>query len=130
MFIDRLNDGEKKVLIDLLMHIVKVDNKLSKREASYLLDICNKHNLVMNFSQESSIEDLCLSIKCTESRVIILQELIRAAKIDSDYCAEEEEFVKKIKILFEISFEKYQVLTKWVDSGVRWKEEGEKLLSS
>lgn len=130
MFIDRLNDGEKKILIDLLMHLVKVDNKFSKREASHLLSISKKYDLDMTFSQVDSIKELCLAIKCEASKVIILQELIWAAKIDRDYCDEEEVFVNEVKDIFEISSDMFQLITRWVDNGIRWQEDGLKLLST
>ena len=130
MFIDKLNDGEKKVLIDLLMSLVKTDNVFAKREASHLLNICKKHGLEMNFSLQDSVNELCSAIKCNESKIIVLQELLWAAKIDCDYCTEEKEFIEIIRLNFGLSHQILQDVAKWVNDGIKWHEDGEKLLSS
>ena len=79
VFIDKLNDGEKQILINLMMLLVKADNRLSNREASHMLAISKKYDLIMNFNLDKKVKDVCADIKCEQSKIIIIQELVWAA---------------------------------------------------
>ena len=129
MFIDKLNDAERQILINLMMLLAKVDNRFSNREASHMLEISKKYDLVMIFNLDKSAKEICSDIKCDQSRIIIIQELVWAAKVDSDYCPEEQKFIKDIMAFFDIGLAKYTKIMMWVDKGISWKKEGLEILS-
>ncbi len=130
MFIDQLNDSEKQILMDLLMYLAKIDNRFAKREASHLLAMCKKYDLEMKFESDVSIEALSFEINRDQSKIIIIQELIWAARIDGDYCEKEKALIKSIMKTFGISQNKYKEIDVWVDKGIKWHEKGNKIISS
>ena len=129
MFIDRLSHCERQILMDLLIHVARCDKEFSQEERSYIDNIGIKYNLKVPFEPERSVEVLCQAITEYQSKVIILQELIRLAKIDNDYHQEERDVVEDVIEYFDIKYEKYLALKRWVDAGIQWLKDGEKHIS-
>lgn len=132
MFVYKLNDSEKQILMDLLMILAKVDNRFAKREASHLLAMSKKHDLEMKFELDPDItvDSLCSEINKDQSKIIIIQELIWAARIDCDYCDNEKILIKGIMKSLGINQNKYKEIDVWVNKGIRWEAQGEKIISS
>lgn len=128
MFINKLNDCEKQILMDLLMYVVQSDSKLVAKETGYILLIQERYGLAMNFSPKFSIEELCDDVKRGGSKIIVLQELIRAARIDGDYDKKERTVINKVTNYFGISNEKHVEVDDWVKKGMDWFDRGDDII--
>ena len=130
MFINKLNGCEQQILMDLLTHIARCDNEFPEEEHSYIWGIRTKYNLKMSFEPEYTVEQLCSEITKDQSKIIILQELIRAAMIDGDFHDKEKEIVKKVADYFKIGYEKYTEVEDWVEKGMAWFKKGNEMIKS
>lgn len=129
MFINKLNDCEKQILMDLLMYVVQSDSKLVAKETGYILLIQQKYGLDMKFSPEFSIEQLCDDVKRDTSKIIVLQELIRAARVDGDYDKKERTIINKVTNYFGVSNEKHVEVDDWVKKGMDWFDRGDDMIA-
>ena len=130
MFIDKLNDCEKQILMDLYMHIAVCDNNFSPKEESYITAIRKKYRLDINFHPQLTVSELCSDIKRDQSKVIILQELLRAAIIDDDFASCEQMIVDEVVKHFKIGNAKYTEIEEWVEKGIEWYAAGNAMIAS
>jgi tellurite resistance protein len=130
MFADRLNDAEKQMLANLLMHLSKVDNVIKKKELSHLFCFSQQHNVNMEIDLDIPLGKVCQQIERLQAKVIILQELIWAARIDGDFCQEEENFIRKVMEYFGIDQLSFQDIDFWVKEGMSWMDKGEDMIEN
>lgn len=115
--------------MDLLMYVVQSDSKLVAKETGYILLIQQKYGLDMKFSPEFSIEQLCDDVKRDTSKIIVLQELIRAARVDGDYDKKERTIINKVTNYFGVSNEKHVEVDDWVKKGMDWFDRGDDMIA-
>lgn len=130
MFIDKLNDCEKQILMDLYMHIAVCDNNFSPKEVNYITAIREKYKLIINFHPQLKVYELCGDIKRDQSKVIILQELLRAAIIDDDFASCEKKIINEVVKHFRIGNAKYLEIEEWVEKGIEWYAAGNAMIAS
>ncbi len=130
MFIHLLNRTEKEILIDLLMRLANIDNTFDRNEMDYVLAIHLKHEVDMKTDPNRSVQQLCSSIKKDASRVIILQEMLRLARIDGEFAEPERVLIDEVAKYFKITAEKFIEIDRWVKSGLTWSANGTQIITS
>ena len=130
MFIHLLNRTEKEILIDLLMRLANIDNTFDRNEMDYVLAIHLKHEVDMKTDPSRSVQQLCSSIKKDPSRVIILQEMLRLARIDGEFAEPERVLIDEVAKYFKITAEKFIEIDRWVKSGLTWSANGTQIITS
>lgn len=130
MFIDKLTDCEQQILMDLLVHIASCDNKFPKSESKYVHGIESKYELTMKFRPENTVKELCEKIEKDQSKIIILQEIIRTARIDGEYDDKEREIIQQVVKCFGICNSKHSDIDDWVRKGMEWRNQGEVIIST
>ena len=104
MFLQKLNDREKKTFLYLAQKLIKIDNKIKVVEVSLLKKLTEEMGLKMN--EAVKVEDInkaWQNFTSRESRIILLVELIEIGYVDDDFCASENALIKEICSSFAIS---------------------------
>jgi len=115
MFLQRLNEREKKNFLYLAQKLIKIDNKIKVVEVSLLKKLTEEMGLGMHDAVK--VEDINKAwqiFTARESRIILLVELISIGYVDDDFCASENELIKEICSAFSISDTKLQLIEQWV----------------
>ncbi|MEQ8220914.1 MAG: TerB family tellurite resistance protein [Candidatus Eremiobacterota bacterium] len=115
MFLQQLNEREKKHFLYLAQKLIKIDNKIKVVEVSLLKKLTEEMGLSMHDAVK--VEDINKAwqiFTARESRIILLVELISIGYVDDDFCASENELIKEICSAFSISDTKLQLIEQWV----------------
>lgn len=115
MFLQKLNDREKKNFLYLAQKLIKVDNKIKAVEVSLLKKLTEEMGLSMNDAVK--VEDINKAwqiFTSKESRIILILELISIGYVDDDFCASENDLIKEICSSFAIADTKLHIIEKWV----------------
>jgi len=115
MFLQKLNDREKKHFLYLAQKLIKIDNKIKVVEVSLLKKLTEEMGLSMKDALK--VEDINKAwqiFTAREARIILLVELISIGYVDDDFCASENELIKEICSAFSISDTKLQLIEQWV----------------
>ncbi|MEQ8191307.1 MAG: TerB family tellurite resistance protein [Candidatus Eremiobacterota bacterium] len=115
MFLQRLNEREKKHFLYLAQKLIKIDNKIKVVEVSLLKKLTEEMGLSMHDAVK--VEDINKAwqiFTARETRIILLVELISIGYVDDDFCASENELIKEICSAFSISDTKLQLIEQWV----------------
>jgi len=114
MFLQKLNDREKKGFLYLAQKLITIDNKVKVSELSLLKNISREMGIDMNDAVQLEQEDVWKIFTSRESRMIILIELIATGYIDNDFSPDENELIKEIARKFSISDTKLSLMEQWV----------------
>ena len=130
MFINLLEEYEKKALIELLIAISRADGQIRSEEEAFITNFGNEIGVKQDFSSNVNLEKSCQQITKEQSKIIAMQEIIRLALIDGNYDSEERKGVEVIANLLGLSQEKLQNIENWIFEGQRWIEKGEEMLKT
>lgn len=130
MFLQKLNDREKKNFLHLAQKLIKVDNKIKVVEISLLKNLTEEMGLQMKDAVK--LEDINKAwqvFTSKESRIILLVELISIGYVDDDFCASENDLIKEICSSFAIPDAKLRLIEKWVTDEIELSVSIKKLSS-
>ncbi|MEA3406143.1 MAG: TerB family tellurite resistance protein [Pseudomonadota bacterium] len=130
MFSDRLTQEQREVVFDLAAHIAAADNDISDEEVQYLKDFSSAYGIEYNLDKcDISIDDLIMKLNTTESRIIVLQEIIKISYKDGHFGKEEQDKVFMIAQKMGLNDpELLMRIERWVRAGFDWIYEGEQML--
>jgi hypothetical protein len=115
MFLQKLNDREKKTFLYIAQKLIKVDNKIKAVELSLLKNLTDEMGLQMKDAVKlENINEAWQIFTSRESRMIVLIELISIGYVDDDFCASENGLIKELTSFFAISDTKIHLIEKWV----------------
>ncbi|AHF00572.1 hypothetical protein THIAE_01260 [Thiomicrospira aerophila AL3] len=132
MFVDRLSQAQRQALLDLAVITAGIDNDVSEEEMQYLEELSVNYglNLDLENHRTSSIDDLISVLDSKQSKVIVLQELIKLSYKDGHFGPEEQQKVFQIAQKLGLNDpELLLAIEKWVRQGFDWLHEGEQLLN-
>ncbi len=115
MFLQKLNEREKKHFLYLAQKLIKIDNKIKVVEVALLKKLTEEMGLSMKDAVK--LEDINKAwqiFTAREVRIILLVELISIGYVDDDFCASENELIKEICSAFSISDTKLRLIEQWV----------------
>ncbi len=113
MFLSTLSYKQRKVFLGLAKEILTVDDGvIDNHEESYLRGLCSEMSL--SFNDELIIEKAMLKdyFDDTESKKILLLELVALGHSNNDYHIEQDKFTDNICKLVEISIEELNNIEK------------------
>ncbi|SFR63027.1 TerB family tellurite resistance protein [Thiomicrospira sp. ALE5] len=132
MFVDRLNPTQQQALLDLAVVLAGVDNDVSEEELQYLNNLSQTYGLKLDLenSRANSLDDVIAVIDTKQSKVIVLQELIKLSYKDGHFGPEEQQKVFQIAQKLGLNDpELLLAIEKWVRQGFDWLHEGEQMLN-
>jgi uncharacterized tellurite resistance protein B-like protein len=115
MFLQSLNDNQKKSFLYLAQELIKVDNKIKASELNLLKNMAEEMNIkVHDAAKIENIGEADKIFTTRQSRLITILELIAAGYIDDDFCNSENSFIKKIALAFSIPDSQLLLIEQWV----------------
>lgn len=130
MFADRLTQQQRQVVFDLAAHIAAADNDISDEEVQYLKDFSSAYGLQYDLDKSDiRMDDLIQQLDSKQSRIIVLQEIIKISYKDGHFGREEQDKVFLIAQKMGLNDPELIIrIEKWVREGFNWIYEGEQML--
>jgi len=127
--LDQLNPHQKRMLMELLITLAKVDGQMDALESEVLEDYAE----LLDVSLEEiggglSIDDLAPHFDTPESRVAAVQELCRLARLDGEFAKLERDAILQVGTRFGFSPELVGRIDAWVVEGMQWVARGDELI--
>lgn len=129
MSVELLTSEQKSALINLFTFVARADGKLDGKEWHYLNRFCEAHGLTYDINQEYELRALCAVFLTEKSKMTALVETVKMALSDLDYDEREQQGLKEIAYVMEISDEKFEELNQWAIQGLAWVKKGAELVN-
>ncbi|MBP3810230.1 MAG: hypothetical protein ILA15_05805 [Clostridiales bacterium] len=121
MFLDRLNNEEKVMFLDLAVYAAQSNGIVDEAESKMLMQYCKEMGIAFyDVSSIHSMEEVknCFSVTSEEKKRIVALELLGLCYIDGDFDSVESAFAEKFSRDIGVSDEVYKVLTRDIDEYV------------
>ncbi len=127
--IERLSRHEQACLMELLIHLAKSDGKDMDAKKAVLMQYAELIEADANQLKGTlTPKELVPQFQSAASRVIVLQELMRLARIDGHLTIPEESVILDIASMMGLPLSLVQKVEEWVVDGIKWTLRGESLL--
>ena len=130
MFLNRLNEDEKKAFLNLAHYIARVDEDFSEVEQSYIDSYCQEmqiDNIEFN-EEEFSLVDTLEVFTTKEVQKIVLLEVAGLIYSDEILHSSEERIINMIAKKFNIDSAKLSLYKEWAKTILSVTNQGELLL--
>lgn len=118
MFLNQLDYQEKKMFLDLCIHVAKANDELAKEEKDLINSYCAEMQLpaieLYETEQLSTVLDY-FSLADKHVKKIVLFETLGLAYVDGSFDEKEKEIVQKIKDVLGISKKDYDKILKAIN---------------
>jgi len=129
--VDRLSENEQRALMELLIHLAKADGIVEDIEDAVLHEYADLVSIDFDtLDGNLDIEELVPQFESPESKLIVLQQLIRLSHLDGHFTKPEKETILRIAEKMNVPLHILQQVDAWVVEGLRWVLRGEELLES
>jgi uncharacterized tellurite resistance protein B-like protein len=132
LFVHLLSKKERTVLVQAFAYLAHLDNTLHQTELDLISTIA--HNLgldpqiIVADVGRLDLADILQPIDNTQSKRILLQELINLAYADGNYSQEERIGIQKAADILGIEPPVLTKIEKWVEKGRAWAQEGVEII--
>lgn len=117
-----------------LLYLAKADGEIEIEEQQFFKNIA--HNFSLDQVSIKEIETLfnakeyTIEIEFEEQKqaLLLLQEGIQLCHMDGKYELEEQATIYQIADLLSIDSDKVEKIENWVDEGIKWRNEGRKMI--
>ena len=128
--LDRLNANEQRVLMELLIYMAKADGQVVDIEDEVLHQYAELVDVDFgSLNGNLGPDELIPQLEDPESRVIVLQEMLRLAHIDGLFSDDEQDAILTMAQYMGIPIDLLQKVDEWVLEGLKWVWRGEELLT-
>ena len=127
--LDKLNKAERIALMDLLVVIAKADGEITAEERKFLDGYSKGLEVSWSSAYNNDIDNVLSLFVSYQSKMIVLIEILRLAYKDGNYSDAERAGVAVIAETLKVNSKDLERAEEWVVEGLKWVNEGEKLLS-
>lgn len=128
--IDLLSQDEQRYLMELLVAMAKADGDVGDIEEEVLEQYADLVDIDLEaLDNNLTIEELAARFTSAESRVAVLQEILRISRLDGYFADEEKKTILRVAQVMGIPVSFVLKVDEWVVSGLRWVWDGEELLA-
>lgn len=132
MFADRLTLEQRQAVFDLGVLLANADQDVSDEEIQYLKSFSLAFGIEFDMEKQGiNVDDTLTVFNSKQSKIILLQELIKLSYKDGHFGKEEQD--KVFHIAQKVGLNNPDLILrveKWVRNGVDWIFEGEQMLES
>ncbi len=128
MFLNMLNEEEKKAFLELA-HTVAYADGLDEKEEE-LIDMYARQMQIENSGyQKRPLESILTVFKSRESKKIVLMEIFALIYSDDYYSAEEKEIIESAKTVFGISDTELKLIKEWAKAMLALSAQGRAIIA-
>jgi hypothetical protein len=130
MFADRLTTEQRQAVFDLAVMLANADMDVSEEELGYLKTFSDAFGIEFELDKSQiNLEDTLRVFNSKQSKIILLQELIKLSYKDGHFGEEEQDKVFMISQKIGMNDpDLFLKIEKWVRQGADWLFEGEQML--
>lgn len=127
---DELTTHQRRMLMELLITLAKADGRVGEIENEAIEDYAELMEVPLEeLSGTFSIADLTPHFDSPASRVAVIEELCRMARLDGTFVVAEQDAIIEVAKRMGISPELVTRIDDWVVDGMRWMARGEDLIA-
>lgn len=127
--LERLNENEQRALMELMVYMAKADGRVEEVEAILLEQYAGIFAMdLTELEGDFGPEELAPHFDSPESRIIVLQELLRLAHLNGVFNTDEQSAMLEVASLLGVPLDLLREVETWVVEGIQWTLRGEKLL--
>lgn len=132
MFADRLTSEQRQAVFDLTVLLAHADHDVSEEEQQYLKNFSDAFGIEYDLDKSSlNIDDTLTAFHDKQSKIILLQELVKMSYKDGHFGEEEQENVFMIAQKVGLNDPELIIrIERWVRQGFDWVYEGEQMLEA
>lgn len=119
------SQNEAVAFVQLLVFIANADGEITAEEASFLDDYCDKSGIAWRDFDTRTIDEILSVFSTFNSKIEVLQELVKLAMVDGVYSKEERAGVIEIAKKLSVPDVKVYAVEDWVQRGLAWIAEGQ-----
>ncbi len=128
MFLSALSQDEKVAFLELAQHLVSADGVMSIEESELFEEMRHEMRLVSRADGELNVDSLCQVFTRTQSRRIVVLELITLALVDG-LAVTEHALINTVARSFELSPRTLARYYSWAHRLARLNDEARALIS-
>ncbi|MBD3821767.1 MAG: TerB family tellurite resistance protein [Thiotrichales bacterium] len=130
MFADRLTTEQRQAVFDLAVMLANADMDVSEEELGYLKTFSDAFGIEFELDKSQiNLEDTLRVFNSKQSKIILLQELIKLSYKDGHFGEEEQDKVFMISQKIGMNDpDLFLKIEKWVRQGADWLFDGEQML--
>jgi hypothetical protein len=127
--IAKLTKEQRAALMELLIYLAKADGKVDDVEERLLEQYAHLTGVEScSLKNSHTIEDLVAPFNSPESRVAVLQELMRLSHYNNYFSDEEQSAVLDVAAHMGFSMDLIAEIEGWVMEGIEWEKRGQQLI--
>ncbi len=130
--LERLTTEEQQALMELMGCLAHADGHFNDINRELLAQYAELFNIqladVVCDCDADSLDTLAAQFQRPESRIVVLQELLRLAHLDGIFNKDEKSLILHVAALMEVPPEFVKEIDDWVLGGIEWTLRGERLL--
>lgn len=130
--IERLTSEEKQALLELMACLARADGRVGDVELELLGDYAKLLHVRLAdidcHCDTDALDTLAAQFQRPESRIIVLQELLRLAHLDGFFNKDEKSLIMQVATLMGVPHDFLKKIDDWVLQGIEWTIRGETLL--
>jgi len=129
--LERLNHGEQRALLELLIYIARADGTVVQSEAELLKGYADVFDFdIGGLTGGFEPEELITRFESPASGAIAIQELLRLSHLDGEFASGEQDAIYEIAELMGFDPDYVEQLDRWVVDGLNWVWRGEELVGA
>ncbi|MBI1318367.1 MAG: hypothetical protein GC168_05365 [Candidatus Hydrogenedens sp.] len=126
---DRLTGVQRRMLLEMLYALAQADGKIVALEREVLQDYSELLGVSLDeIDGNFEIEELAPYFDSAESRVAVIEELCRLARLDGDFAEDERAAILRVADAMGIPAGMVSRIDEWVVDGLRWVAKGNDLI--
>jgi len=130
--IEQLTREEKQVLLELMACLARADGRVGDVERELLAEYAELFHIQLTDidcqCDIDALESLAAQFQRPESRIIVLQELLRLAHLDGFFNKDEKSLIIQVATLMGVPHDFLKKIDDWVLAGIEWTLQGVQLL--
>ena len=127
--IHRLTQNQRQALLDLMIYLARADGRVDNVEQRLLADYAHLAGAqTCTLPAHYELQDLVTPFETPESRVAVLQELLRLSHSHTYFADEEQSALVEMAALMGLPLDLLAKIESWVVEGLAWERKGDALV--
>lgn len=127
--IDTLSEEQRHMLMEMLLALARTDGRIVSLETEVIGEYAELLEVdLADLSGTLEIVDLAPFFDTPGSKVTVLQELCRLARLDGDFAGSEQQAILDVATAMRVPEAMVAQIDGWVVEGMEWVARGEDLI--
>ncbi len=127
--LEKLSPPQHEAMLDLLVYMAKADGTVEDAERHLVQQYARMADIDTTAPRSNrTLEELLSFFDSAESRVVVLQYLLRLSHSDGYFADAERSAIVEVSAIMGVPMRLLERIEEWVVEGLRWVQRGEELI--